>query len=98
MVKTSLSDFYWISEFNAKCGNLHEQTVIGCDGLVTLVLKQNCFTDTFITNQFSIALPKRSKAEAAKMTSILQYFLVASDRNVQITDVSVMNLSFVRVK
>lgn len=90
MLKDCLEDLYWVSDFDKNCPSVKEETdqqvVLGCNGLMTLAIKETCSGKTGIVDQKSFELDKGSAEDAAAEVDISLYFYYTYVPKVQILD------------
>jgi len=90
MIKDCLEDLYWVSDFDKNCPSVEEesdqQVLLGCNGLMTLAIKETCAGRTGIVDQKSIELDKGSPEDAAAEVDISLYFYYTYIPKVQIMD------------
>ena len=91
MIKTALEDLYWVSKFDKNCPSVEQedgdhQVLVGCNGLMTLAIKETCSGKTGIIDEKLMELDKGTPEKAAAETEITLYFYYVFGKKVQIMD------------
>ena len=91
LIKTALEDLYWVSKFDKNCPSVEQedgdhQVLVGCNGLMTLAIKETCSGKTGIIDEKLMELDKGTPEEAAAETEITLYFYYVFGKKVQIID------------